>query len=105
MTSFEEAFFIGYSESQSLIFGPNPLEFQTKSVAHQCQELTTSLPTTSYRRTQDAKLATTISRSSQTHPTKASTQSLGVHKCTTKQVGGNVWQNTELKLLYHINHC
>ena len=43
MKTFEEAFLIGFFESQSQIFGPNPTKFQTRYVAYQRQEYITPL--------------------------------------------------------------
>ena len=43
MTTFEGAFLIGFFESQSQIFGPNPAELQTRYVAYQRQEYATPL--------------------------------------------------------------
>ena len=44
LTTFEEAFFIGYFESQTHIFGPIPERAQLQYLAYQFQDLATPLP-------------------------------------------------------------
>ena len=44
LTTFKEAFLIGYFESQFNIFGAKAWELQTRYVVYQCQEHITPLP-------------------------------------------------------------